>query len=147
MQIEEIDRHHPSTLIPGDEPTAIKDQSLRQDGTDSEGRTGLGLDISSLDLSGSEKQSVSPVAEVPGPLGPGSDRRFSAGNRAFEEQALAVYPLLVVIGISWLMVRHCAASAVTPKWLVLMCVAWVKPNTNVQWVITFLEVSREERIK
>lgn len=90
MQIEEIDRHHPSTFVAGNEPSSINDQSLPQTGSGSEGKTGLGLDISSLDLSGSEERSVSPVAEVPGPRGPGSDRRFSAGNRAFEEQALAV---------------------------------------------------------
>jgi hypothetical protein len=99
MQIEEIDRHHPSTFIAGDEPSSIDDQSLTQGGSGSEGKTGLGLDISSLDLSVSEKRSVSPVAEVPGPRGAGSDRRFSAGNRAFEEQALAVCHLFSVADI------------------------------------------------
>jgi hypothetical protein len=99
MQIEEIDRHHPSTFVPGDEPSSINEQSLPQGGSGSEGKTGLGLDISSLDLSGSEQRSVSPVAEVPGPRGPGSDRRFSAGNRAFEEQALAVCHLYLVASI------------------------------------------------
>jgi hypothetical protein len=99
MQIEELDRHHPSTFVPGDEPSSINDQSLPQGGSSNEGKSGLGLDMSSLDLSGSEERSVSPVAEVPGPRGSGSDRRFSAGNRAFEEQALAVCHLLLVAGI------------------------------------------------
>jgi hypothetical protein len=120
MQIEEIDRHHPSTFVAGDDPSSINDQSLTQGGSGSEGKTGLGLDISSLDLSGSEERSVSPIAEVPGPRGPGSDRRFSAGNRAFEEQALAVCPLFAMAEILWLINRHYAASAVIPKRLALM---------------------------
>jgi len=99
MQIEEIDRHHPSTFVAGDEPSSVNDQSLPQGGSVSEGKTGLDLDISSLDLSVSEERSVSPVAEVPGPRGPGSDKRFSAGNRAFEEQALAVCHLPGSFGI------------------------------------------------
>jgi len=120
MQIEEIDRHHPSTFVAGDVPSSINDQSLPQGGSGSEGKTGLGLDISSLDLSGSGERSVSPVAEVPGPRGPGSDKRFSAGNRAFEEQALAVRHLFVKVVISWLINRRYAVSAVIPKPLALM---------------------------
>jgi hypothetical protein len=99
MQIEEIDRHHPSTFVAGDDPSSTNDQSRIEGGSGSEGKTGLGLNISSLDLSGSERRSVSPVAEVPGPRGTGSDRRYRAGNRAFEEQALAVCHLLLVAGI------------------------------------------------
>lgn len=93
MQIEEIDRHHPSTFAAGDRPSSIDNPSVPEGGSGSERNTGLGLDISSLDLSGSDERSVSPVAEVPGPRAPGSDKRFSAGNRAFEEQALAVSAL------------------------------------------------------
>jgi hypothetical protein len=91
MQIEEIDRHHPAALTIEDRPSPNDDTAGVRGALANEASTGLGLDISTLDLSGSDEISVSPIGEVPGPrTSSGTDRRFSAGNRAFEEQALAV---------------------------------------------------------
>jgi hypothetical protein len=146
MQIEEIDRHHPSTFVGEDRDPSVADESEPSDASSRKGATGLGLDISGLNLSGSDDVSVSPVGEVPGPRGPGSDRRFSAGNRAFEEQALAVSTTLnQSIHLTYLQALRRVSGdteAAVPD---------VSPPTTLssdqQWVITFLEVSREERIK
>jgi len=90
MQIEEIDRHHPSTVVARGTSHNTTDEYIIQGASIDEGPTGLGLDISSLDITGSEKRSTSPLADVPAPQESGLERRFSAGNRAFEAQALAV---------------------------------------------------------
>jgi hypothetical protein len=90
MQIEEIDRHHPSAFV-GDRSSSIDNKSDPQDPfTSKPSTTGLVLDVSTLNISDEGDMSVSPVGEVPGPRVPMPERRFSAGNRAFEEQALAV---------------------------------------------------------
>jgi hypothetical protein len=91
MQIEEIDRHHPSTLTLG-ELAAEPLQMTKVEKVASRGTTtaGLGLDIGSLGLSETGVTTDSPITDVPPPRGAGPQRQFSRGNRAFEEQALAV---------------------------------------------------------
>lgn len=115
MQIEEIDRHHPSPLA-GDGPSSIDTKSDPQGPFTSEpSTTGLGLDLSTLSISEEGDMSVSPVGEVPGPRPTGLERRFSTGNRAFEEQALAVSPLPYTSNLTSLIVRLSVVSVVIPN--------------------------------
>jgi hypothetical protein len=114
MQIEEIDRHHSTIVVRPIEPAPEPASQLGRDS--SETTTGLGLEISTTTATSSELEtrSMSPLGDVPPPRGAELERRFSAGNRAFEERALAVSILRELLDMADVS-RHCGESVVTPK--------------------------------